>query len=45
MLAIAPTIKPDDSGPQVANLYEALQLLIDKDAFASIDPSELDRMK
>jgi len=23
MLAIAPTIKPDDSGPQVRNLYAA----------------------
>lgn len=45
MLAIAPTINPGDSGPQVANLYEVLQFLIDKDAFASIDPSELDRLK
>jgi hypothetical protein len=45
MLAIAPTIKPDDSGPQVANLHEALRFLIEKDAFASIDPSELERLK
>ena len=45
MQAIAPTIKPDDSGPQVANLHQALQFLIEKDAFASIEPSELERLK
>ncbi len=45
MQAIAPTIKLGDSRPQVANLCEALQFLIDRDAFAIIDPSDLDRLK
>jgi len=45
MQAIARTIKSDDSGPQVASLYEVLQFLIDKNAFPSIDPSDLDRLK
>jgi hypothetical protein len=41
MQAIAPTIKPDDSGPQVRNLYEALRFLIERGVFASLDPSKL----
>ena len=44
MLAIAPTIKPDDSGPQVRNLYAALRFLIDGGVFASLDPSELAKL-
>jgi hypothetical protein len=41
MQAVAPTIKPDDSGSQVRILYEALRFLIDLGVFASLDPSKL----
>jgi hypothetical protein len=45
MQAIQATIKPGDTGPQVANLYAALQFLIDKDAFSFISPSALSTPK
>lgn len=45
MQAIQATIKPDDTGPQVANLYAALQFLIEKGVFASLTPPELAALK
>jgi hypothetical protein len=45
MQAIQATIKPEDTGPAVANLYAALHFLIDKDAFSFIDLSELNPLK
>ena len=38
MYAIAPPLKPDDSGDQVANLQAALLFLLDRDALRSFDP-------
>jgi hypothetical protein len=38
MHAIAPTIKPDDSGDQVANLQAALLFLLDRDVTLLFDP-------
>lgn len=45
MYAIQSTIKPGDTGPQVANLYTVLQFLIEKEVFAIVDPSELAILK
>ena len=45
MQAIQATINPADTGPQVANLYAALQFLIDKNVFASLAPPELAALK
>jgi murein L,D-transpeptidase YcbB/YkuD len=45
MQAIQATIKPEDTGPAVANLYAALHFLIDEDAFSFIDLSELNPLK
>jgi hypothetical protein len=38
MHAIAPTLKPDDSGDQVANLQAALLFLLDRDVTLFLDP-------
>lgn len=40
MHAIAPTIKPDDSGDQVANLQAALLFLLDSDVNLFFDPQK-----
>lgn len=40
MHAIAPTIKPDDSGNQVANLQAALLFLLDRDVNLFFDPQK-----
>lgn len=45
MYPIAPPLKPDDSGPQVRNLFAALTFLIDKEVFERLLPAELDRLK
>ena len=45
MYTITAAIQENDTGPQVANLYAALQFLIDKDAFSFIDLSELNPLK
>lgn len=40
MRAVAPTIKPDDSGDQVANLQAALLFLLERDVTLFFDPQK-----